>query len=56
MEAEGGMEAESEREATPTAKLNKKDSLAFKGELGIKRRAWRGGREEFRLPTYGWRA
>ena len=55
-EAEGGMEAESEREATPTAKLNKKDSLALKGELGSKRRAWRGGREELRLPTYGWRA
>lgn len=46
-------EAEGEMEATPTAKLNKKDSLAFKGELGIKRRAWRGGREELRLPTYG---
>ena len=53
MEAEGGMEAESEREATPTAKLNKKESLAL---IGIKRRAWRGGREELRLPTYGWRA
>lgn len=50
------MEAEGEMEATPAAKLNKKESLASKGELGIKRRAWRGGREELRLPTYGWRA
>lgn len=50
MVAKGGMEAEGEMEATPAAKLNKK------GELGIKRRAWRGGREELRLPTYGWRA
>lgn len=48
MVAKGGMEAEGEMEATPAAKLNK--------ELGIKRRAWRGGREELRLPTYGWRA
>ena len=34
MEAEGGMEAKGEREATPAAKLNKKESLASKGELG----------------------
>ena len=27
-------------EATPAAKLNKKENLALKGELGIKRRAW----------------
>lgn len=40
MEAEGEMEAEGGREATPAAKLNKKESLALKGELGIKRRAW----------------
>ena len=50
------MEAKGEMEANPTAKLNKKESLASKGELGIKRRAWQGGREELRLPTYGWRA
>ena len=56
MEAEGEREAEGEMEATPAAKLNKKESLASKGELGIKRRAWQGGREELRLPTYGWRA
>lgn len=62
MEAEGGREAEGEmkakgrREATPAAKLYKKESLALKGELGIKRRAWRDDREELRLPTYGWRA
>ena len=56
MEAKGEMEAEGGREATPAAKLNKKESLALKGELGIKKRAWRGGREELRLPTYGWRA
>lgn len=31
MEAEGGREAEGEREATPAAKLNKKKSLASKG-------------------------
>ena len=47
MEAEGGREAESEREAegemkaNPAAKLYKKESLTPKGELGIKRRAWR---------------
>lgn len=34
-EAEGDMGAEGEMEATPTAKLNKKKSLALKGELGI---------------------
>ena len=34
----------------------KKESLASKGELGIKRRAWQGGHEGLRLPTYGWRA
>lgn len=34
-EAKGGMEAEGGREATPAAKLNKKESLALKGELGI---------------------
>lgn len=56
MEAEGKMEAKGEMEATPAAKLYKIESLAPKGELGIKRRAWQGGREELRLPTYGWRA
>ena len=34
MEAKGEMEAEGGREATPAAKLNKKESLALKGELG----------------------
>ena len=34
MEAEGGIEAEDEMEATPAAKLNKKESLALKWELG----------------------
>ena len=48
--------AEGEMKANPAAKLYKKESLAPKGELGIKRKAWRGGREELRLPTYGWRA
>ena len=55
-------EAEGEMKANPAAKLYKKESLAPKGELGIKRKAcikrkaWQGGREELRLPTYGWRA
>ena len=48
--------AEGEMKANPAAKLYKKESLASKGELGIKRRAWRGDREELRLPTCGWRA
>lgn len=30
MEAEGGIEAEDEMEATPAAKLHKKESLALK--------------------------
>ena len=49
-------EAEGEMKANPAAKLYKKESLAPKGELGIKRRAWQGGHEGLRLPTYGWRA
>ena len=32
--------AEGEMKANPAAKLYKKESLAPKGELGIKRRAW----------------
>ena len=48
--------AEGEMKANPAAKLYKKESLAPKGELGIKRRAWRGGHEGLRLLTYGWRA